>query len=90
MCDWTVYVHAPRRLRLERVAAQRGWSEKEVEARERAQLPLTEKVSRADSAVDNSGPPGRLAGQADDLVRLVSERFPWSSALQIAAQTVSY
>ena len=39
-----------------RLAEQRGWTPKEVEAREKAQLPLTDKVSRADYAVDNSGP----------------------------------
>jgi dephospho-CoA kinase len=69
ICDYLVYVHAPRPLRLQRLAGQRGWTVKEVTARERAQLGLTEKASRADYAVDNSGPPERLARQVDDLLR---------------------
>jgi dephospho-CoA kinase len=56
MCDQIVYVHAPRAVRLRRLGEQRGWSPEEVSAREQAQLPLTEKVTRADRALDNSGP----------------------------------
>jgi dephospho-CoA kinase len=69
VCDWLVYVHAPREVRLQRLAQQRGWSAKEVEARERAQLSLSDKASRADGAVDNSGSPEHLARQVDDLLR---------------------
>jgi dephospho-CoA kinase len=68
-CDWLVYVHAPRAARLQRLQAQRGWDAKEVRERENAQLPLTEKVSRADYVVDNSGGPERVAQQVDDLLR---------------------
>jgi dephospho-CoA kinase len=67
-CDKIVFVYAPREMRLRRLAAQRGWSAKEVEARESAQLSLTEKASRADYAIDNSGPPAQLARQVDDLL----------------------
>jgi dephospho-CoA kinase len=67
-CDWIVYVHAPRAVRLRRLAEQRGWSAKEVEVRERAQLSLTDKARRADFALDNSGPPEALARQVDDLL----------------------
>ncbi len=68
-CDRIVYVHTPRALRLARVAAQRGWSPKEVDARSRAQLSLTEKVSRADDVVDNSGSPEETARQVETLLR---------------------
>jgi dephospho-CoA kinase len=68
MCDWIVFIHAPRPERLRRVRADRGWSEKEVEARERAQMSLTEKVSRADFAVDNSQAPEHVADQLDALL----------------------
>jgi dephospho-CoA kinase len=67
-CDWIVYVHAPRAVRLRRLADNRGWSAKEVEAREQAQLSLTDKARRADYALDNSGPPEALARQVDDLL----------------------
>ena len=68
-CDRVVYVHAPRPARLRRLAEQRGWGAKEVEGRERAQLSLTEKASRADDALDNSGSPDDISRQVDGLLR---------------------
>jgi dephospho-CoA kinase len=70
-CDRLVYIHVPRAVRLERLAARRGWSEVEVEARERAQLPLTEKAARADFEVDNSGPLEALGPQVDRVLELL-------------------
>lgn len=70
VCDRLVYLEAPRALRLERVTRQRGWSEKEVEAREQAQLPLTEKVVRADHVLDNSASLEHLNRQVNDLLHL--------------------
>lgn len=69
VCDWIVYVHAPRAVRLQRLADQRGWEEREVAVRERAQLSLTEKVSRADFVVDNSGSTDQMAQQVGSLLR---------------------
>jgi dephospho-CoA kinase len=66
-CDRIVYVHAPREARLRRLAG-RGWSAREVEEREGAQLCLTEKVTRADDAVDNSGSPEEVQCQVDALL----------------------
>ena len=74
MCDWLVYVHAPRAMRLQRVKEQRGWGAKEVHERENAQLSLTEKVRRADYALDNSGAPEQVAQQVEDLLsKMTSE-----------------
>jgi dephospho-CoA kinase len=78
-CDWLIYVHAPRDVRLGRLARQRGWSAKEVAARENAQMSLTDKVTRADYVVDNSGPPEELERQVSDLLRtwrLAQDRQP--------------
>jgi dephospho-CoA kinase len=69
ICDWLVYVHAPREVRLRRLAEGRGWKGKEVEARETAQMSLTDKVSRADYALDNSGSPEQTARQVDELLK---------------------
>lgn len=55
VCDELVYVDVPREVRLGRIARQRGWTEKEVEARERAQLPLEEKARRAGHTLENTG-----------------------------------
>jgi dephospho-CoA kinase len=68
-CDRLVYVHAPRTQRLARVAAQRGWTAKEVDARASAQMTLTDKVSRADDVIDNARSPAETARQVDDLLR---------------------
>jgi dephospho-CoA kinase len=54
-------------VRLARLATHRGWSAKEVAARESAQMTLTDKVSYADWAIDNSGTPEETARQVADL-----------------------
>jgi dephospho-CoA kinase len=69
LCDQLVYIQAPRAVRLRRLAEQRGWTPKEVEARESAQMSLNDKASRADYTVDNSGSPEQTAQQVDDLLR---------------------
>jgi dephospho-CoA kinase len=69
VCDRLVYVDSPRALRLHRLAEQRGWTEKEVEAREQAQMPLEEKRRRADAVIDNSGTPDDAARQVEALLR---------------------
>jgi dephospho-CoA kinase len=76
LCDRLVYVHVPRDVRLRRLREGRGWNEKEVEARSRSQLSLSDKVARADFVLDNSGPPEETAAQAGALVRLWSQRPP--------------
>jgi dephospho-CoA kinase len=80
LCDRLVYVDAPRELRVRRVAEQRGWTAKEVEAREGAQLPLTEKRVRADHVLDNSASLEHLGRQVADLLHL------WGLAPEPAGQ----
>jgi dephospho-CoA kinase len=69
ICDRLVYVDAPRALRQRRVAEQRGWTDGELDAREGAQLPLTEKAARADHVLENSASLEHLSGQVDELLR---------------------
>jgi dephospho-CoA kinase len=54
LCDCTAFVDAPRAARLAR-ALQRGWTEEDFAARERAQDSLDSKRDRADWIIDNSG-----------------------------------
>jgi dephospho-CoA kinase len=68
VCDRLVFVDAPRERRLGRVAGQRGWSAADLEARERAQLPLTEKAARADHVLDNAASLDNLERQVDALL----------------------
>ena len=57
LCDAVLFVDAPREARLPRLAASRGWSADDLDARERAQAPLDEKRGRADQVLDNAGTP---------------------------------
>lgn len=54
LCDRVVFVDAPRPARLARLAAQRGWDEGTLAAREQAQWPLDRKRERAEAVIDNS------------------------------------
>jgi dephospho-CoA kinase len=54
MCDFTVFVDAPRAARAAR-ARRRGWSGADLRAREARQGPAAERRRRADFAVDNGG-----------------------------------
>lgn len=76
VCDYLVYVDAPRERRLERIAAQRGWSVKEVEAREKAQMSVEEKAARADAVVDNSGDPANTRKQVQRLFAKLQRPLP--------------
>lgn len=81
-CDCVVYVHAPRNQRLQRVAAQRGWTAKEVEARECAQWSLTDKVSRCKLAIENLNSTEQLNAAVDALLRQLPLPQARGSALE--------
>ena len=67
-CDKTVFVDAPREVRLQR-ARERGWSEAEFDAREAAQTSLDIKRKRADVILDNSGSAEATREQVERLWR---------------------
>jgi dephospho-CoA kinase len=69
VCDRIVFVHADEGVRRQRVL-QRGWRLDDLARREAAQMPLTEKRSRADHVLDNSSALEHLGRQVDDLMRL--------------------
>ena len=54
-CHAVLFVDAPRRVRLERVARTRGWDEAELARREAAQWPVERKRALADAVVVNDG-----------------------------------
>ena len=70
VCNRLVYVDAPPEVRLRRVADQRGWAARDLEDRERAQLPLTEKAARADHVLINATTLDDLERQVDALLHL--------------------
>lgn len=53
-CDVVVFVATDRAVQLQRVKTNRGWSEAELNSREKNQLGLDIKANRADYIVDNS------------------------------------
>jgi dephospho-CoA kinase len=71
--DAVIVVNASLERRIERVTARGLLSADEVRARNAAQLPLAEKVARADFVVDNEGDLARLAAQIDSLWALLRQ-----------------
>ena len=65
--DAVIVVDAPLEVRAERVKARSGLSEREVRARDAAQMPLKKKVQRADYVVDNGGDKKALEAQVERL-----------------------
>jgi dephospho-CoA kinase len=74
VCDLLIFIDSPRPLRLQRLLQQRGWTAEEVQSRENAQMPLTEKAARADHVLDNSGSLQQLDSQIEQLVRQLERR----------------
>lgn len=89
LCDWIVCIQAPREERLKRLAAQRQWTPADVAAREAAQLPLADKVARADVVLDNTGSPEQLSRQAEAVLALVNRTSPLTVTRQQQIITVT-
>lgn len=69
-----VVVTAPEEAQLERLAAGRGMSERDVRARMAAQMPLEEKAAKADVVLDNGGDLQDLERQVERLWRDLEAR----------------
>ncbi len=68
VCDQLVFVDAPQALRLERLAASRGWTADEVAAREQAQMGLEEKKAHAQTVIANAGDLAQTRSQVEQYV----------------------
>ena len=68
-CDRIVFVHTDLKIRKQR-AASRGWSEGELERREKHQLALSEKRARASNVIENSGSADETREQVQSLWKL--------------------
>ena len=69
-CDRTVFVEAPREAIRTRLGAK-GYSDSDIESRQRAQMPAAEKKRCADFVVDNSGDPGRTQKQVEEIIKKI-------------------
>jgi dephospho-CoA kinase len=72
VCDRLIYIDAPPEVRWQRIAALRGWTLEDLQHRERAQLPLTEKAAQADHVLHNATTLEDLTRQVEDLLPLWS------------------
>ncbi len=67
LCTHTVFVDAPRDLRLARVRTQRGWSEEQLGDRESSQIPLDKKRERCSYVAVNNSDGSRLSELVGDI-----------------------
>ncbi|MEJ2292209.1 MAG: dephospho-CoA kinase [Deinococcales bacterium] len=72
--DAVIVVDAPLAERVARVAARSRLSEEDVRSRDAAQMPLDDKVARADYVVDNGGTLEELEARVDAVWRALLER----------------
>jgi dephospho-CoA kinase len=70
-----VVVNATEAQQLERAKARDGASNEQVTARIRVQLPLDQKVARADFVIDNTGSIAAALTQADAVLDAICRRF---------------
>jgi dephospho-CoA kinase len=68
IADWIVYLDAPRELRLARVAARSGWTDRDLAARETAQWTPEMKKAKADAVLINAAGAEELQLQVDRLL----------------------
>ncbi len=73
LCDLLVFVDASQPVRLQRVARSRGWTAEVLQAREAAQWPREQKLSRADIVIQNDSSLEILDQNVDRLCRLVTD-----------------
>jgi dephospho-CoA kinase len=65
--DYVLVVEADEKTVRERTAAARGMTEREIASRRSAQLPLAEKIRRADFVIDNNGPLEETRRQVEEI-----------------------
>jgi dephospho-CoA kinase len=71
--DAVVFVDCPFETRLERVKTGRGWDERELRLREKAQLGVEQKRRRSDYEVVNMGGPDDLRRQVSQILTRITE-----------------
>ncbi|MBT3278892.1 MAG: dephospho-CoA kinase [Phycisphaerales bacterium] len=71
LCDATIFVAAPREVRLARVLAERDWTEPQFAAREKRQISLDTKTEFCCYTLDNGSSPSRLTPQVVSLFQTI-------------------
>ena len=74
-CDTIVFVDVSAAQRLRRLQQERGWGAEELRRRERWQISLDEKRSRAEFVVNNDGPDEQLFPQVAGILQTIVARY---------------
>jgi dephospho-CoA kinase len=74
LCDRVVVVACSQRIQLQRLMTRSSLSQAEAEQIIAAQMPLAEKIARADHVIWNNGPLSILAAQAATLAAALQEK----------------
>lgn len=67
-CDHVVFVDTSRERRLQRLSDRRGWTDSELERREKNQMPLDRKREMADHVIDNNASEADAQRQVRDVL----------------------
>lgn len=74
-CDVVIFVQASRATRLNRLAV-RGWTAKDLDAREKNQIQLDLKAQRADYVLDNNADEVQCVGQVRGVLSQILQALP--------------
>ncbi len=75
LCDGVVVVCATKNKQIKRIQKRSGLTPREILKRIKAQMPITEKIARADFVIDNQGPINQTKKQVEELwQRLVTTK----------------
>ena len=80
-----VVVNAPEALRRPRLAARDGLGQSQIDARIAAQMPLSEKVRRADYVIENDGSLAQLHERSDAILEALCDTLALDSKLYAKA-----
>lgn len=81
-CDWLVFIETPQELREQRVLENRNWSADELARREATQWSLSDKKSRADFVIDNSGSLESATAEMNDVLRTILTKHSPNQSLE--------
>ena len=70
--DQTLFVTAPREVRLRRLASSRGWTEADLSEREKRQMPLDKKRKLADHVINNDASEAECFAQVRGIFSLLT------------------
>ena len=73
-CSALIFIETPQVRRIERVKTNRNWTADELCRREQTQLPVSEKRSRCDYVLDNSGSLQQAGRQMTDILQTIIQK----------------